>query len=245
VAGGAVFGEGGVVDGRAERVFRVARVADGGEPGEASGGSALVAVATLRGRVSADEREAVEMLAHFLERNLPALHAVAAFAVLAVLPAMDVGVAGAAGLADVGEHRLGVALRAPDAGVHAAQRVAGLIVIELGDVADGPPRGEGVAVLAAHGERAVRAARLGARDRAALLRGEGAPAQHQQRETDQRDAQGAPTSTECRHVHQPHECNRGTKPRAPCTFVSATRGHEPFTTAPLPWQVSQRVGVGL
>ena len=43
--------------------------------------------------------------------------------------------------------------------VHAAQRVARLVVVKLGNTADGPPTQRGVAVLAGNTESTVRIAR--------------------------------------------------------------------------------------
>ncbi len=96
-------------------------------------------------------------------------HRMTLFATRAKLSAMQIGVAILAAHSHVAEHQAGVALHATHVGVHAAQRIPGFIVIELGDAAEGPPRGEGVAVLARHVEVPVRTSDLCARDRLRLL----------------------------------------------------------------------------
>lgn len=83
-------------------------------------------------------------------------------ALLAICPElalMNIGVTVGALDAYVAEHRLGVALRAGNVLVHAAEGIAGLVVIKLGKVADWLPRAECVAVLAGHVQIAVRASR--------------------------------------------------------------------------------------
>ena len=96
----------------------------------------------------ADQREAVLVVANLLQRNLPALHCVTAFAVGAKLPAMNVRVAVRAMRADILEDQADVALVQATFCVHAAQRIAGVIVIELRIGADRFPAGVGVALLA-------------------------------------------------------------------------------------------------
>ena len=87
----------------------------------------------------------------------------------AKLSAVKVGVTILTTHSHVTKYQAGVALHATHVGVHATQRVPGFIVIELGDVADGPPRGERVTVLARHVEVPVRTLDLRARDRLRLL----------------------------------------------------------------------------
>lgn len=99
---------------------------------------------------------------------MPALDGVTLGAVGAHLAAMNVGVAVGAIFADVGENRLDVALRAWDFFVHAAQRVFRLVVIKLGNDADGAPSSGRVTVLARNADRTVRIASdliLGSRNR--------------------------------------------------------------------------------
>lgn len=80
--------------------------------------------------------------------NLPALYRVATFAVGPELASMDICVAIRTMCADVGEHHRGVALGATDIAMHAAQWIAGLIVIEFGHRADRLPARIRVTVLA-------------------------------------------------------------------------------------------------
>src|SRR4051812_11285920 len=61
---------------------------------------------------------------------------------------MNIGVAILAALTNVAEDRLYMALCTGHGLMHAAQRIACLVMVELGDRTDGPPRGCGMAVLA-------------------------------------------------------------------------------------------------
>lgn len=61
---------------------------------------------------------------------------------------MNIGVAVLAACAHAAEHRLYVALRASDVLVQAPQRVTGVVMIKLGDRADGLPALGRVTVLA-------------------------------------------------------------------------------------------------
>ena len=79
----------------------------------------------------------------------------ALFAVGAHLALVDVGVTGRALCSDVCENRLGVALGTCHAFVHAAQRIARLVVVELRNCPDWLPAIRRVAVLARHGQIAV------------------------------------------------------------------------------------------
>ena len=77
-------------------------------------------------------------------------------AVRSELGAMNVGVTIGAILANVGEHRLGVASGAGHFFVHAAKRVPRGVVIEFGDGANGSPAGVGVAIFAGNVQGTVR-----------------------------------------------------------------------------------------
>jgi len=98
-----------------------------------------------------------------LQNNIPPFDRMALFAGGAHLPPVNVGVAVRAIRAYVGEHRLGVALRAGHSLVKSAQRVLGLIMVELGDRANRLPAHRGMAVLAGDVQIAVRAPRNRAR----------------------------------------------------------------------------------
>src|SRR5215470_12025966 len=69
---------------------------------------------------------------------------------------MNVCVAILATLADVGKHHLYVASCASHSSMHAAQRIAGLTVIELRNRADRPPSIRGMAILAGNCQLAMR-----------------------------------------------------------------------------------------
>jgi len=106
--------------------------------------------------VGADEREAILVVANLRERSLPSFDGVTAFAVGAELAAMDVGVAVCAAGADIFECEAHVAFGARQLGVHAAQRVTGLIMIELGIRTNRFPTGVGVTLLAGNRDGTVR-----------------------------------------------------------------------------------------
>lgn len=129
------------------------------EPAVLAGGRALVTRAAFEEGVRSQQRKAVLVLAYGLHGNRPPRDRVALLALRAHLPAVNVGVTIGALFPDIGEHRLGVTLRARHALVHAAQRIARGVVVELWHIADGLPSGERVAVLARNGERTMRTAR--------------------------------------------------------------------------------------
>lgn len=62
-----------------------------------------------------------------------------------------------AALTNTRENRLHVTRGALDGSVHATQRIARLVMVELGNGADRPPAIRGVAVLARDSQAAVRA----------------------------------------------------------------------------------------
>jgi hypothetical protein len=98
--------------------------------------------------VRAKQRKSVEVLLNRLDRRPPSENRMALSAVRAELGAMNVGVTIGAILANVGEHRLGVASGAGHFFVHAAKRVPRGVVIEFGDGANGSPASVGVAIFA-------------------------------------------------------------------------------------------------
>ena len=132
--GGHVIGVRGLL-----KVLHVARGAIGGEAQENSRSRAFVAIHALQRSMSAKERKTILVFADLLYRDLPAPDRVALCAIRAHFSLVDVGVTIRAVLADVGEHRLYVALRAFHLGVHAPQRVCGPVVVKLGNRADGAP----------------------------------------------------------------------------------------------------------
>lgn len=119
--------------------------------------------------MGADQWKAVLVVLNVFVGDLPAFDGVAVLAIGAKLAAVEVGVAVRAMRAYVMEYERRVAPGAADVFVHAAQGVTGVVVIELGDGADGLPTGVGVAVLAGNGEGAVRIGYFGTRRRGGLL----------------------------------------------------------------------------
>jgi len=98
-----------------------------------------MALFALHQGVRTDQREAVVVVPDRFQRCLPTLHGVALRAVGAELAAMDVGVAVGALRAHILENHARMALTAAHALVHAPERIAGEIVIEIGLGADGLP----------------------------------------------------------------------------------------------------------
>ena len=107
-----------------------------------------MALFALDQRVCAYQGKAVLVIANRFQGDIPPLHGVATFAIGAELAAMNVGVAISAGLTYVLEDEAGVALGASNLLVHAAQGVAGLVVIEFRIAANWLPTGVGMTVLA-------------------------------------------------------------------------------------------------
>ena len=122
------------------------------------------------------------MLLDLLKRNLPAPHGVALVATGAELPTVDIGVAVRTFGAHVREDRLGMATRAGNLAVHAAQWVPCLIVVKLWNAANGLPAAERVAILAGNVEVAVRAPSVGVRRRLRIRHIRCGKQQHHQRQ---------------------------------------------------------------
>lgn len=99
------------------------------------------------------------MLSGSLGNNAPTLHGVALLAARTHLPAVDVRVTISAVGPDIGEDRLGVALRTGDPLMQAAQRIFCCVVIEFRNGPNGFPTHGRVAVLAGDAQAAVRTAR--------------------------------------------------------------------------------------
>ena len=108
-----------------------------------------------------EQRKTVLVLVDLLHRDLPALHAVTLLTICSELALMNVSVAIGALLTHVGEYRLDVALGAGHSLMHAAQRIASLVMVELGHAADRLPAAQGVAILAGNIKRAVRTTAVG------------------------------------------------------------------------------------
>jgi hypothetical protein len=97
--------------------------------------------------MSTQQREAILVILHLLHRDIPSLYRVALLAVRSHLAAMNICVTVRAILAYVRKHGLNVAFDTFHFFVHSAQRIIGLVVIELGYRADGLPTGGRVTVL--------------------------------------------------------------------------------------------------
>lgn len=115
-------------------------------------------ILALHRGVRAQEREAVLVIFHLLDGDIPPLYGVASRAIRAHLSLVNIGMAVLTILSCVGEHGLDVALRASHFFVHATEGILGLVVVELRNGADGPPARSRVAVLARNRERPVRTA---------------------------------------------------------------------------------------
>ena len=122
-------------------------------------GATLVTSIAVDSGVSSGQRETIVVILDVLVGDLPSAHGMTLFAIGTQLAAVNIGVAILAAFTDIGENHFDVTLGARDGGVQATQRIPGLIVIELGNRADGPPCGCGMAVLTGDCKIAVRAAR--------------------------------------------------------------------------------------
>lgn len=119
-------------------------------------GAVLVAGIAVDDGVSTCQREAIVVILDIFVRDLPSPHGVTLFAICAQLATVNVSVAILTALPDVGKNHLHVTLSASDCGVHAAKRVAGLIVIKFGNRADRLPCTSCVTVLTGYGQTPVR-----------------------------------------------------------------------------------------
>lgn len=163
----------------------MARITVARQPLELPDGCVLVAGLAFQRSMCADQGEAVLVLLDGRHGYVPSLHGVTLFASGTKLSAVKIGVTIFATHSHVAEHQAGMALLATHVGVHATQRVLGFVVIELRDIADGPPRSEAVTVLAWHVEVPVRTLDLRARDGLRLL-AQGHRQQHSQQREKQR-----------------------------------------------------------
>lgn len=143
----------------AYEIFLMAGVAGRREALELSDRCARVALVAIECRVRADQWEAVQVLIDLLDRNIPSLDGMALLAVCPHLPLVDVGVAVGALRTHIAEDRLGMALRAAHAFMHAAQRILRGVVIEFRNSADRLPAATGVTVLTRNAEASVRTSR--------------------------------------------------------------------------------------
>lgn len=117
-----------------------------------------MAVFALHRGVSAEKREAILVILNLLNGIVPTKNRVALRAVRAHFALVNIGMTILTILANIGEYRFYVALRALHFLMHTAQWVVRFVVIEFRNGADGAPTRGSVAVLARNGERSVRTA---------------------------------------------------------------------------------------
>ena len=119
-------------------------------------GRAFVAGIAIDGRMRSSQREAIVVLLYLRNRNLPSTNRVALFAICSQLPAVNVRVAILTALPNIRKDRLCMASRASHCLVHAAERIASLIMIKLGNRTHRPPCIWRMTVLAWNGQISVR-----------------------------------------------------------------------------------------
>lgn len=115
-----------------------------------------MAILALHGGVSTQQGEAILVIFHCLDGDVPALNRVALCAVRAHFPLVDVVMTILTILADVGEHGLDVAQGASHFLVHGSKRVLGFVVVEFRNCADRLPTSGRVAILTWYGKGTVR-----------------------------------------------------------------------------------------
>ena len=107
-----------------------------------------MAIYACQQSMCAQQRESIQVIADFLVGYLPALYRVAVFAIRSELPAVNVSVTVCTMLAHIFENETGVALRAADLLMHAAEWESGVVVVELRIRANRFPTRVGVTLLA-------------------------------------------------------------------------------------------------
>lgn len=119
-----------------------------------------MALIALHECVRAHQRESIVVVLDRLDIDLPALDRVAALAIRSELPPMNVCMTLRALCARLAEHQIRVALRTRNLRVHPTQRIAGLVVIELGVRPYRLPAYVGMTVLAWRGDWTMRIGHL-------------------------------------------------------------------------------------
>lgn len=128
------------------------------------------------------------MILNILDRYLPSPHGMTLFTICAKLATMNIRVAVGTALAHIPEHQAGVALRAGHLGMHAAERISRLVVIEFRIGTDRLPAYIRVTVLAGDGDGTVRIRDLRLGRRGTLLRSSGGdPHLHAKQRNSQRN----------------------------------------------------------
>ena len=141
------------------KVCQVAGVARRRHDLELAVGAVLVAGIAVDHRMGTGQREAVVVLLHVFNSDRPSANSVALLAIRAQLALVNISVAVLAALADAREDHFYVTLAAGNGRVHAAQRIARPVMVELGNSANRFPGIRGVAILTGNGETAVRTVR--------------------------------------------------------------------------------------
>lgn len=145
-----------MIDDRGLEILLVARIAGCREPGKVAGGGILMALVAFHEGMCAYEREMAMVAPNCIDRDVPSLDGVATLAICAKLAAVNIGMTIGALGAYFLEDEIGMAFRAGDFLVHAAQWITGLIVIEVGIRPDWLPTCISVATLAWNGDWPVR-----------------------------------------------------------------------------------------
>jgi hypothetical protein len=137
------------------KIRLVAGEARRGHDLELAVGAALVAGITVDGCVGTGQRETIIVLLHIFNSDAPSADRMALLTIRAQLALVNIGVAVLAALTDIGENHLYVTLDTSHAGMHTAQRITRLVVVEFRNCADRLPSIRRVAVLARDGQTAV------------------------------------------------------------------------------------------
>lgn len=119
-----------------------------------------MAIVALQHRVGADQGKPVLVILNLLQRHLPASYRVATLAIRTKLPAMYVRMTVRATAADFLEDQTYMALGARDFGMHAAQRITRLIMVEFRIRPNWLPARVGMALLARNRQGSVRIGNL-------------------------------------------------------------------------------------
>lgn len=114
-----------------------------------------MAVLALDGGVRTQQGESILVVFHLLHSDVPSLDGMALRAIRAHLPLVHVGMTVFAMFANVGKHWFDMALRAFHLFVHAAQWIAGFVVVKLGIWPDRLPSRGSVAIFARDLEASV------------------------------------------------------------------------------------------
>ena len=163
------------------KLLRVTGIAIRRKPFELPCRSSLVTGVALNHRMRADQRKAVLVILDRADVRFPTFDRVAGFAIRAHLTAMNIGMAVRAFSPHIRKHRLGVARRARNIGVQAAQRILRLAVIKFRNRASRLPSRLRMAILARNRQRPVRTPRAVTRGASSGSRRSGHPGRQPQK----------------------------------------------------------------